>query len=502
MTLMPDMSRNCPVHFIGIGGIGMSGIALTLLHRRYRVTGSDLRKSPITARLEEAGARVWQGHRASNLPENAVVVYSSAVGEDNPEMAEARARKLPILKRAEVLAWLMRDKISIAVAGTHGKTTTTSLVGIMLREAGYDPSVIVGGVVDAFGGNVLCGKGPHLVAEADESDGSLVHFHPCYSLITNIEEEHFGFYHDLGEILATFAAFIQNTLRGGKLIYNLDDPNLCRLVQGVENEILSYSVQGAADIFAENIAFREWGSRFDVYGRSGLLGEMELSIPGMHNVSNSLGAIAVAMETGIPFEAVREAVKSYRGVRRRFEVKGVVDDILVIDDYAHHPTEVMATLRSARQVANGGRVVGVFQPHRYTRTKHLHERFSRAFASVDRLILTDVYGANEPVIEGIDGTTVLRSVLESGQENVEYVADVRGIADVLLETVRAGDMVIVMGAGDVTAVGEQLVQKLTQRRDQNAFRLGASALGCTRDETQRRKDAAEGEFARVTYDAQ
>ncbi len=466
MTLLLDIAKEYPVHFIGIGGIGMSGIALSLLDRGYRVSGSDVKMSSITARLAEAGAEIYQGHRGTNVPTGATIVYSSAVGDDNPEMAAARMMGLPVLKRAEVLAWLMRDKLSIAIAGTHGKTTTTSLVALMLQHAGYDPSAIVGGLVDAFQGNVLCGRGPHFVAEADESDGSLVNFHPCYSIITNIEEEHFGYYHDLEEILSTFGTFIENTLGHGELVYNLDDPNLSRLVERYDGEVLSYSVCELADIFAENVVLQDFGSSFDIISGTRCLGRMELSIPGIHNVSNSLGAVAVAMKMGIPFETIKEAVRRYRGVRRRFEVKGVVDNILVIEDYAHHPTEIMATLRSARYIANGGRLVGVFQPHRYSRTKHLHKRFSKAFVSADQLILTDVYSASEPAIEGVDGTTILRSVLESGQENVEYFPDMREIADFLLQTVRAGDVVVIMGAGDINLVADELVQKLRERKNQ------------------------------------
>ncbi len=469
MALVLDISRDYPVHFIGIGGIGMSGIALTLLHRGYNVTGSDLSSSPITARLRGAGAQVYRGHRASNVRDKATVVYSSAVANDNPEICQARALGLPILKRAEVLAWLMKDKLSIAVAGTHGKTTTTSLVALMARHAGYDPSAIVGGVVDAFRGNVLCGTGPHFVAEVDESDGSLVNFHPSCSIITNIEGEHFAHYRDLQGIMNVFGAFVKNTLRNGELIYNLDDPNLSRLVQSYSGEVLSYSVRQRAGIFAENIVLEDFGSTFDVfYGRRSL-GRMELSIPGIHNVSNSLGAIAAAMKMGIPFETAKEAVRKYRGVRRRFEVKGVVDDVLVIEDYAHHPTEVVATLRSARQIANGGRLVAVFQPHRYSRTKYLHKRFSDAFASVDKLVLTDVYSANEPPMEGVDGTTILRSVLEWGQDNVEYLPDLRDIPDFLSKIVRSGDVVVVMGAGNISIVADELVRKLRKRKGQPAL---------------------------------
>jgi len=463
MTVVRDISKDSTVHFIGIGGIGMSGIALTFLHRGYAVTGSDLKASSMTARLADAGAQVYEGHRASNVPRKATVVYSSAVGDDNPEMVEAHALGLPIIKRAEALAWLMRDKVSIAIAGTHGKTTTTTLVSLMVRRAGLAPSAVIGGVVDAFGGNVLCGEGPHFVAEADESDGSLVNFHPSYSIVTNIEEEHFGFYHDLKGILDIFGTFIQNTLRNGQLIFNLDDPNLSSLVRDCRGEVFSYSVNQPADIFAQNILLEGFGSSFEVFYQSKRLGRMELSIPGIHNVSNSLGAIAVATKIGIPFETIQDAVIGFTGVRRRLEVKGVVDDILVIDDYAHHPTEVMATLRSARQIANGGRLVAVFQPHRYTRTKHLHRRFSNAFASADIVVLTDVYAANEPPIEGIDGTTILRSVLESGQENVEYFPDMREIPDFLSETVRPHDVVVVMGAGDITVLANRLLQRLTER---------------------------------------
>ncbi len=468
MAAVSDIQKDCPVHFIGIGGIGMSGIALAFLRRGYRVTGSDLKASAVTARLVEEGAEVSVGHRGENVPENATVVYSSAVTEDNPEMVVATAMGLPIVKRAEALAWLMRDKLGIAIAGTHGKTTTTSLVGLMLNQAGYDPSVIVGGIVDLFGGNALCGEGPYFVAEADESDGSLVNYHPAYSIITNIEEEHIGFYNNLQEILDTFWVFIQNTLRNGKVVHNLDEPNLSGLLHDCRGDILTYSVCRPADVFAENISLNGFGSTFDVSYRGRRLGTLELSIPGMHNVSNSLGAVAVATDIGVPFETIQDAVREFRGVHRRLEVKGFVDDVLVLDDYAHHPTEVMATLRSARHIANGGRLVGVFQPHRYSRTKYLHQRFSGAFADADRLILTDVYAANEPAIEGIDGTTILRAVLESGQENVEYFPDLRDIPDFLSETVHPGDVVVIMGAGNISMVAEQLVSKLNERKNQLA----------------------------------
>lgn len=468
MSVVSNISREFPVHFIGIGGIGMSGIAFTFLHCGYLVTGSDLKRTPITDRLEEAGATFYGGHRGSNVPKGATVVYSSAVTDDNPEMLRARASGLPVVHRAEALAYLMRDKAAIAVAGTHGKTTTTSLIALILHHAGLDPSAIVGGVVDAFGGNVLCGNGPHFVAEADESDGSLVNFHPFYSIITNIEEEHIGYYHDLQEIEDTFGRFINNIVPGGKLVYNLDEPNVAHLADTSRDHTISYSICQPADTSARDISFNGFGSAFTVFHQDKCLGTMCLSIPGIHNVSNSLAAIAVATDMGVPFEIIQEAIGSYRGVRRRFEVKGQVDEILVIDDYAHHPTEVMATLRSARHVANGGRLFGVFQPHRYSRTKHLHQRFSNAFASVDRLILTDIYSANEPLIEGIDGTTILRSVMETGQNNVEYFPDLHDIATFLSAILRPGDVVITMGAGNITTVADELVRKLRERNNQLA----------------------------------
>jgi UDP-N-acetylmuramate--alanine ligase len=496
MPVVSNISKEFPVHFIGIGGIGMSGIAFTFLNRGYSVSGSDLKRTSITHRLEEAGATFYEGHRESNVPDRATVVYSSAVTDDNPEMLRARFAGLPIVHRAEALAYLMRDKAAIAIAGTHGKTTTTSLIALILQHAGLDPSVIVGGVVDAFEGNVLCGEGPYFVAEADESDGSFVNFHPFYSIITNIEEEHIGFYHDLQEIEDTFGRFIENIVPDGKLVYNLDEPNVASLAHRYNiacpltspnpggptgagspdapqrvpaaRESISYSISEPADFFADDISLNGFGSTFSVFHHGEQLGTMRLSIPGIHNVSNCLAAIAVATDIGIPFETIKEAICSYRGVRRRFEVKGQVDDILVIDDYAHHPTEVMATLRSARHVANGGRLFGVFQPHRYSRTKYLNHRFSSAFTSVDRLILTDIYGANEPLIEGIDGTTILRSVLESGQNNVEYFPDLHDIPIFLSEILRPGDVVITMGAGNITTVADELVRKLRERNTQLA----------------------------------
>jgi UDP-N-acetylmuramate--alanine ligase len=468
MPVVSNISKEVPVHFIGIGGIGMSGIAYTFLDCGYLVTGSDLKRTGITDRLEEAGATFHEGHRESNVPKGATVVYSSAVTDDNPEMLRARAAGLPIVHRAEALAYLMRDKAAIAVAGTHGKTTTTSLIALILRHAGLDPSAIVGGVVDPFGGNVLCGKGSHFVAEADESDGSFVNFHPSYSIITNIEEEHIGFYHNLQEIEDTFGRFIENIVPGGKLVYNLDERNVADLADTSHAHPISYSIRQPADFLACDISLNGFGSAFKVFHQDKFLGTMRLSIPGIHNVSNSLAAIAVATDIGIPFETIQEAFVSYQGVRRRFEVKGQVDEILVIDDYAHHPTEVMATLRSARHVANGGRLFGVFQPHRYSRTKHLQERFSGAFTSVDRLILTDIYGANEPVIEGIDGTTILRSVIETGQNNVEYFPDLHDIPTFLSAILRPGDVVITMGAGNITTVADELVRRLRERNPQLA----------------------------------
>ncbi|MDP2898471.1 MAG: UDP-N-acetylmuramate--L-alanine ligase [bacterium] len=466
MPVVSNISKEFPVHFIGIGGIGMSGIAFTFLNRGYSVSGSDLKCTSITHRLEEAGATFYEGHCESNVPDRATVVYSSAVTDDNPEMRRARFAGLPIVHRAEALAWLMRDKAAIAIAGTHGKTTTTSLIALILQHAGLDPSAIVGGVVDAFQGNVLCGEGPYFVAEADESDGSFVNFHPFYSIITNIEEEHIGFYHDLQEIEDTFGRFIENIVPDGKLVYNLDERNVGHLADTCDAGLISYSICQPADFFADDISLNGFGSTFSVFHEGKLLGTMRLSIPGIHNVSNCLAVIAVATDIGIPFETIKEAICSFLGVRRRFEVKGQVDDILVIDDYAHHPTEVMATLRSARHVANGGRLFGVFQPHRYSRTKHLHHRFSSAFTSVDRLILTDIYGANEPLIEGIDGTTILRSVLESGQNNVEYFPDLHDIPTFLSEILRPGDVVITMGAGNITTVADELVRKLRERNTQ------------------------------------
>jgi UDP-N-acetylmuramate--alanine ligase len=466
MASVVDIPKDSPVHFIGIGGIGMSGIAFTFLHRGYKVTGSDLKGSSITARLKEAGAEIFEGHRASNVPRKGTVVYSSAVQNDNPEMLEAVALGLPVLMRAKALAWLMRDRVPIAIAGTHGKTTTTTLVTLMLHHARYDPSAVIGGIVDAFGGNVLCGNGPHIVAEADESDGSFVNFYPTFSIVTNVEEEHLGFYNNLQEILDAFARFIENTLLDGRLVYNLDEPNIAGLARGLNGRTFSYSISQPADIFAENISLHGFGSTFDVIYEGKPLGTMELNIPGIHNVSNSLAALAVAMKLGISFETAKEAVRGFRGVRRRLEVKGHVDDILVLDDYAHHPTEVSATLRSARIIANGGRLLGVFQPHRYSRTKYLHKKFSGAFSSADRLILTDVYAANEPAIEGIDGRTILRSVLEGGQENVEYFPDLHDIPDFLSETVRPGDVVVTMGAGNISIVADELVRRLKERRNQ------------------------------------
>ncbi len=454
------MTKNNPVHFIGIGGIGMSGIADILLEQGYKVSGSDLVENNLISRLRNKGATIFKGHSSKNIVGYPIVVYSSAIDKDNPEILEARKKRLMVLKRAQMLCKVMKGKTIITVAGTHGKTTTTSLVALMLKNASFDPSAIIGGEVELLNGNTMHGAGKHFITEADESDGSLIYLRPNYSIITNIEEEHFGFFKNLEAILNLFKRFIRNTHHYGKIYYNADDQNLNQLFQYYSNSKTAYSIENSADICARNISLKSFGSKFQVVYKEKFLGEIELKLPGLHNISNSLGPIALASDLDIPFQTIKQALQNYRGVNRRFQIKADINNILIIDDYAHHPTEIKATLDSARNIGKHRRIIGIFQPHRYSRTKYFREHFSNAFRALDQLILTDIYSAYEKPIAGIDGKTILERVVHSGQENVEYFPNLEEIPDYLIHKIQPGDIVVTMGAGNIHIVAEKLAQKL------------------------------------------
>ena len=450
-------------HFIGIGGIGMSALARLLVEKGCSVSGSDVQSSRLTNTLESMGARIVRGHGASNIHGRPVVVYSSAISETNPELVEARRLGLRTIRRAELLAEFFNVKKGIAISGTHGKTTTTAMTTLILRHAGLDPDAFIGGEVESLGGNVIAGSGEFVVAEADESDGSLIHLEPLYTIATNIEGEHFGFFKDLGSIIDLFRKFLGQTHPGGKIYLNADNHHLRELLDGHSGAKCSYGLDNSADIFAHDIHLRSFGSTFKVTYNGCPLGEMSLSIPGIHNVSNSLGPIALATDLGIGFNTIREGLEGFKGAGRRFEVRAVVDGITIIDDYAHHPTEIAATIASAKTIEGANRIIGVFQPHRFSRTLHLQTDFPPAFAGLDELILTEIYPAGEEPIEGIDGRTILDRVVRQGLSRVEYFEDMNRIPSYLAETLQNGDVVLLMGAGNINSITDIIATKLKER---------------------------------------
>jgi UDP-N-acetylmuramate--alanine ligase len=455
------------VHFIGIGGIGMSGLAEILRTMKFEVSGSDLKESDITRRLQGMGVTVQLGHRADNVTGSDVVVYSSAVKPENPEMMRARALEIPVISRAEMLAELMRTKYCVTIAGSHGKTTTTSLVATVLRAAGLDPTVVVGGKVNALGSNALLGEGDLFVAEADESDGSFLKFTPTIAVITNIDAEHLDHYGTHENVKAAFVDFANRIPFYGLGIMCIDHPHVQAILPKIGRRMCTYGMSHQADFRARNLKFSGLATEFDAYRRGDSLGRFSVHMPGQHNVLNALAVIAVADELGVPLDVTKEAVASFHGVQRRFTVvgtptlsrDGASGDVLVIDDYGHHPAEVEATLDAA-QKGFDRRVVVAFQPHRYSRTQSLFHDFTRAFNNADVLLVTEVYPAGEKPIEGATGEALSQAIRAHGHHNVTYVPNKADIAKVLHEVVRPGDIVIALGAGDINASARQLVQML------------------------------------------
>jgi UDP-N-acetylmuramate--alanine ligase len=448
------------IHFVGIGGIGMSGIAEILINLGYRVTGSDARRGEVIDRLEQLGAKVFIGHAPSHVDGAHVVVYSSAVRRDNPELEAARQRQLPIIPRAEMLAELMRLKYGIAIAGTHGKTTTTSMVGAVLAEGHYDPTIVVGGRVAALGSNARLGQGEFLVAEADESDGSFLKLTPTIAVVTTIDAEHLDHYGTLEAIREAFVQFVNKVPFYGAVVLCLDQPNIQTLLPRIEKRIVTYGLDSSADIVARHVELRGMTSRFDVVHRDALLGPCTLAVPGHHNVLNALAAVAVGLDVDIPFATIQRGLAGFTGVQRRFQVKGELDDILVVDDYGHHPAEVRATLGAAKS-AFDRRVVTVFQPHRYTRTLHQRQEFITAFNQADVLFVLDIYAAGEAPIPGVDAADLAEAIRAHGHRHVTYVGhDRAAVLDRLVEVVRPGDLVLTLGAGDVGQLGPELLRQL------------------------------------------
>ncbi|MBI5166226.1 MAG: UDP-N-acetylmuramate--L-alanine ligase [candidate division NC10 bacterium] len=448
------------IHFVGIGGAGMSGIAEVLHNLGYVVTGSDLKESEVTRRLQGLGIKVWIGHDAAHVEGADVVVRSSAVPMDNAEPVAARERLIPVIPRAEMLAELMRMKYGVAVAGTHGKTTTTSMIATVLAKGGFDPTIVIGGRLNSLGSNARLGQGDFLVAEADESDGSFLKLSPTIAVVTTIDEEHMDYYRDLDHIKEAFLQFINKVPFYGSAVLCLDQENIQALLPQVEKRFVTYGLRSQADLVARDISFHQMNSEFEALLKGRPLGRMRLRVPGLHNVYNSLAAVAVGLDLEMDFAWVREALEEFSGVARRFHIKGVVDDIIVVDDYAHHPAEIHATLNAAKD-SFGRRVVVVFQPHRYTRTKALLRDFFTAFYQADKLLVTEIYPAGETPIPGVKGEQIAAGAKDHGHRDVTFVADKEEIPDLLLPELRPGDMVFTLGAGDIWRVGEELLMKLS-----------------------------------------
>ena len=462
MLLGPLTQKVKNIHLIGIGGAGMNGIAEILLNIGFTVTGSDMRITPVTEHLVSLGAKVFEGHVPENVETCDVVVYSSAVKEDNPEIIAARERKIPVIKRPEMLAELMRMKYGICIAGTHGKTTTTSMTGQILTRGDIDPTIIVGGKVTDFGGGAKIGQSHYLVLEADEYDRTFLKLTPIIAVVTNIDMEHLDCYQDMDDIKSAFIQFVNKVPFFGSVILCIDDNGVQSIAPYVERRIITYGISRQAEIRAENMIFEGMRTTFDVISSGKELGSVTLTTPGYHNVRNALAAIAVACEMGITFDIIAEALADFQPVERRFQVIGEESGILVIDDYAHHPTEIIASLEGIR-TGFDKRIVAVFQPHLYSRTRDFYEDFGRAFMDTDILFVTDVYPSRETPIEGITGKLVAEAALAAGHRHVAYIEDKEELLHAVSDCVKDGDIVVTFGAGDINKVGHELTKLLRGR---------------------------------------
>jgi UDP-N-acetylmuramate--alanine ligase len=449
------------IHFVGVGGIGMSGIAELLLNLGYLVSGSDLRESDITRKLTGLGGIIHTGHAAEWVEGADVVVTSSAISPDNPEVLAAREGHIPVIQRAEMLAELMRlAKYGIAIAGSHGKTSTTSMVSTILAEAHLDPTVVVGGKVDSLGGNAKLGCGDFLVAEADESDGSFLKLSPVIEVVTNIDLEHLDYYRDIEHIKDVFFQFIEKLPFYGVAILCFDDENISRLLPKIQRRIFTYGLTEQADLYATHIESSGLETSFTVRFNNKELGPVRIHCPGRHTVYNTLAAIAVALELNIEFSVIVGALEKFGGVQRRLQIKGEVNGILVVDDYGHHPTEIRATLDAVREGWPDRRLVVAFQPHRYSRTEALFEEFQTAFHRADILILTDIYAASEQPVEGVTSQHLLEAIKSHGQRNVHYVSSVEELPGKLQTILQEGDLLLTLGAGNIVRAGERLLEML------------------------------------------
>ncbi len=457
-----DYGKLNRIHMVGIGGSGMSGIAEVLINLGYSVSGSDIQENEATKRLANLGAAIAIGHKAENIQTADVVVTSSAVLEDNIEVQQARARLIPIIPRAEMLAELMRMKYGIAVAGSHGKTTTTSMTAVVLEAGGFDPTIIVGGRLNTIGAHAKLGEGEFIVAEADESDRSFLYLSPFIAVLTNIDEEHTDQYRSIDDLKKTFVNFANKVPFYCPVILCLDDPNLQSIIPDLERKMITYGFTAQSDINARPGDFHEFQSTSTLISQGQEVGKLRLQVPGMHNILNAMAAAAVGFDLDIPAKTILEALESYTGTGRRFELRKTVRDIMIIEDYAHHPTEIRATLEAAKR-GWSRRIVAVFQPHRYTRLSKLMNQFATSFNQADVLVVTDIYPAGEPPIADVDGKALYEEILHFGHKQVHFEADMNSIPGLLEDIVSPNDMVLVLGAGSITRIIPAIIQQLEEK---------------------------------------
>ena len=449
---------NRHMHFIGIGGIGMSGIAQLYLEKGLTITGSDLRLSPIVERLISLGAKVYIGHNPSNVEGADTIVYSSAIKPDNPELIEATRLNIPVLRRAQALAELMQEKLSITVTGAHGKTTTTSMISNLLEESGLCPTVAVGGIINNFSRNAWLGEGKFFVAEADESDGSFLYYNPTYSIVTNIDYEHLDYYVEFKRLLAAFKDFMNKTHDSGAIVCCLDDPHIRAIVQTLNKRCIGFGISNTNDIYPKDVRLEEFSSDFECIYKTKTLGRFSLSIPGLFNISNALAVVALGMELGIGVDKIRQSLAAYKGAERRLQIKLDSYDIRIIDDYAHHPTEIKATLEAVRPMKYN-RLLVVFQPHRYTRLKLLFDEFTKVLGNTQHLILTDIYAASEPPITGITAQALYTRIKDAGHRDVNFIPKTE-LCDFLMTQTKSGDLILFLGAGDINRIADELAQQI------------------------------------------
>jgi UDP-N-acetylmuramate--alanine ligase len=447
------------IHFVGIGGIGMSGIAEVLLNMGYSVTGSDLKRSDIIDRLERLGAKIFLSHSRENVGNADVVVTSSAIKKNNPEVLEAKSHKIPVIPRAEMLAELMRLKYGIAVAGSHGKTTTTSMISTILGFGGFDPTIVVGGKVKTLDSNAHLGKGSFMVVEADESDGSFLMLSPVIAVVTNIDREHLDYYQDMIRLEETFSTFLNKIPFYGLAVLCLDSTHVRSIISTFKKRFITYGFSSQAEFRAEDVRVHGFETNFKVLFNNSLLGDVKLNVPGRHNAENSLASFAVGMELGMSFEHIRDGLSEFRGIERRLQVKGERSGILVMDDYGHHPEEIRATLRTLKE-SFSKRLIVIFQPHRYTRTKLLFNDFVSALGEPDMLHVLDIYPAGETPIPGVTSDKLTQAIKNKGHKGVYYAKEPDEAVKRVLEVLRPGDLVLTLGAGNVWKLGEKIVEEI------------------------------------------